>query len=232
MKLSKINTRKSFFVLPAFFIFFIGQTIAQNQIRRGYDLDFAYLNKHIQKLHSSIARLSRAFKDKKDGNRLRIPVSLGHHDFFSDSEDYVYRNDVFLYYSGDTPKDILFLYEQTHTNSLITELRLIRLSNLTKQPPFDLQITYITWSPDSDERGKGQLVSSLIKFSDKVKPSKVSQTERFSLKDIKKPIERYQILLEYWGTLKKLQRTMEYHIQIKEQKRKDNILRSLKIGRK
>ena len=220
--------KKTSLIFLALFAFFLGQTTLQGQQQIIGKIDFNYINKKIAGIHSSIIKLSQAYKDKIDKNKLRMPVSFGHHNFFTDSEDYVYRNDAFLYFTGETLKDILFVYEQTHTNSLITEVRLNRLTNISKKPPFDLQVTYMTWA--ADEERTGQEAKDLIKFSDEINPPKTARVRKFLLQDIKKPDERSSLLFEYKKNLLRLERMMEYYLQAREQERKNKIKYGLKIG--
>ena len=218
-----------------FFYLLFTQVIPQNKINQDREANFSFLNKEIEELHRSIIELStiynNTYKDRKKENKLRIPISLGHHNIFSDSEDYIYRSDAFLYYTGNTPKDILFLHEQTHTNTLFTEIRFLRVNDLSRPSPFRIQISYVNWAQSSESRDS-RAALSLIDFSDKIELPLGVQREDFSLQDIKKPATRYKLLVEYRKKLKKLQRTMEYHIQLKDKQKLDKILRGLAIGNK
>ena len=158
-------------------------------------------------------------------------MSMGHHNIFSDPEDYIYRSDAFIYYTGDTPQDILFLHEQTHTATLFTEVQLFRVNDLSRPSPFQIQISYINWTQSSESRNR-QAALNLINFSDKIDFPLGAVREDLTLQDIRKPQTRYKVLIEYRRKLKKLQRTMEHHIQLEDKQRLNKILRGLAIGNK
>ena len=188
------------------------------------------IKQKIKLVHNNLFVLTSSYKDKIQNKKLRIPLSMGLHDLFSDNNKYIYRHDVFFYFSKiDIPKSMKIVYEQTDSQSLKTEIRVIELANLSRSTPFSLNIKYLSWSSEQ-ENNNNEVTTNLIKRSDKIVYPPGATVVEYTINKMKNPKEKYKILLAYHHTIKALERAMFRYKKALKDKREKVIERSLNLG--
>ncbi len=188
------------------------------------------INQEIRLVHNNLFALTSSYKNKIQNKKLKISLSMGLHNLFSDNNKYIYRHDVFFYFSKiNIPKSMKIIYEQTDLKSLTTEVRIIELADLSKSAPFSLNIKYLAWSSEQ-ENNDDEITTNLIKGSDKIVYPPSATVVEYAINKIKNPEKKYKILLAYHNTIKALERAMFRYKKAQKDREKKVIERSLNLG--
>ena len=154
-------------------------------------------------------------------------ISIGKHHSFSEKKQYAFHYRVFCYLESNQLDKITLIYEQSESETLLTEIRKITVNNVRKNIMDTIEITYAKWSGWATNKTTSN--KQLLSISDKQDYPKNAVIQRYKLQEISHH-KKYNVLIDYRNSVKQLIRQLDYRRQVQGKSRELELQHSLNLG--